>query len=130
MAHGQWTEIEARSVLEEWKRSGVGVEKFARSRGLVPQRLWWWKKKLGFGKASSPPPALVPVRITEAGAEAREPVTLLLRSGHRITAEAVVTQRRSLSREAPDRIRWQAFLQSIDRMIGALGDSLTGTRSR
>jgi hypothetical protein len=86
MAHGQWTEIEARGVLEAWKRSGVGLEKFARSRGLVPQRLWWWKAKLGFTKAACPTPALVPVRIAAPRAEARrgEPVTVLLRSGHMI----------------------------------------------
>ena len=86
MAHGQWTEVEARGVLEAWKRSGVGIEKFARSRGLVPQRLWWWKAKLGFSKAANPAPALVPVRVTEARTEARrgEPVTVLLRSGHMI----------------------------------------------
>lgn len=77
-----------RGVLEAWKRSGVGIEKFARSRGLVPQRLWWWKAKLGFSKAASPAPALIPVRVTEAQAEARrgEPVTVLLRSGHMIKA--------------------------------------------
>jgi hypothetical protein len=86
MAHGQWTEIEARGVLDAWRRSGVGIEKFARSRGLVPQRLWWWKAKLGFSKAANPVPALVPVRVTESRAEARrgEPVTVLLRSGHLI----------------------------------------------
>ena len=82
MAHGQWTEIEARGVLEAWKRSGVGIEKFARSRGLVPQRLWWWKAKLRFTKAATPTPALVPVRVTEA--RRGEPVTVLLRSGHMI----------------------------------------------
>jgi len=82
MAHGQWTEVEARSVLEALKRSGLGVEKFARSRGLVPQRLWWWKKKLGIGAAvdSSRVPALLPVRMTEP--RRGEPVTVLLRSGH------------------------------------------------
>ncbi|HMI82542.1 MAG TPA: hypothetical protein VK550_00545 [Polyangiaceae bacterium] len=86
MAHGQWTEVEARGVLEAWKRSGVGIEKFARSSGLVPQRLWWWKKQLSFGRAASPGPALVQVRVTEARTEARrgEPVTVLLRSGHMI----------------------------------------------
>lgn len=86
MAHGQWTEVEARGVLEAWKRSGVGLEKFARSRGLVPQRLWWWKAKLGFTMAASPAPALEPVRVTEPRADARlgEPVTVLLRSGHMI----------------------------------------------
>ena len=86
MAHGQWTEVEARGVLEALKRSGLGVERFARSRGLVPQRLYWWKKKLGIRAApvTSRAPALVPVRVTEARAEARrgEPVTVLLRSGH------------------------------------------------
>lgn len=86
MAHGQWTEIEARGVLEAWKRSGFGIEKFARSRGLVPQRLWWWKKKLGFGMAASATPGLVPVRVVEARVEGRrvESVTVLLRSGHMI----------------------------------------------
>jgi hypothetical protein len=51
MAHGQWTEVEARSVLAAWKRSGLSVEKFARARGLVPQRLYWWKKKLGVDRS-------------------------------------------------------------------------------
>jgi hypothetical protein len=85
MAHGQWTEVEARGVLEAWKRSGVAIEKFARGRGLVPQRLHWWKKKLGFGASEKGRlPALLPVRITESRVDARrgEPVTVLLRSGH------------------------------------------------
>jgi hypothetical protein len=39
MAHGQWTEIEARGVLEAWKKSGQSLEGYARSRGLgaVPE---------------------------------------------------------------------------------------------
>ncbi len=84
MAHGQWTEVEARGVLEAWKRSGVGLERFARSRGLVPQRLYWWKKKLGLGVDGGRALALLPVRVAESRMEARrgEPVTVLLRSGH------------------------------------------------
>lgn len=86
MAHGQWTEVEARSVLGAWKKSGLGLEAFARSRGLVPQRLYWWKKKLGFGAVvdKDAPLALLPVRVTEGRPDARrgEPVTVLLRSGH------------------------------------------------
>lgn len=87
MAHGQWTEVEARSVLGAWKRSGLSVESFARSRGLVPQRVHFWKKKLRYdavveekGRAV----ALLPVRVTEVRADARrgEPITVLLRSGH------------------------------------------------
>ena len=86
MAHGQWTEIEARGVLEAWRKSGLTVEAFARGRGLVPQRLHWWKRKLGFSGAADKGKALavLPVRITETRTEARrgEPVTVLLRSGH------------------------------------------------
>jgi len=86
MAHGQWTEVEARGVLEAWKKSGLSLEKYARSRGLVPQRLHWWKRKLGFGAVAdkSRALALLPVRVTEARMEGRrgEPVTVLLRSGH------------------------------------------------
>jgi hypothetical protein len=87
MAHGQWTEVEARGILEAWKRSGETIEVFARGRGLVPQRLRWWKKKLG-SKAKEL--ELLPVRVTESadsGGNATrrgEPVTVLLRSGHMI----------------------------------------------
>ncbi len=90
MAHGQWTEIEARGVLEAWKRSGMCLEAYARARGIVPQRLHWWKKKLGVsaavGKAKEV--ALLPVRVAERPAETTaesrrgEPFTVLLRSGH------------------------------------------------
>lgn len=86
MAHGQWTEVEARSVLEAWKKSGLGLERFARNRGLVPQRLYWWKRKLGFGASAAKGGglALLPVQLTEARIDGRrgEPVTVLLRSGH------------------------------------------------
>ena len=44
-----WTEADARGVLAEWERSGKTLEAFARSRGLVPQRLAWWKKATARG---------------------------------------------------------------------------------
>jgi hypothetical protein len=47
MAHrGQWSEHEARGVLSAWRRSGQSIERFAKERGLVPQRIRWWKAKL------------------------------------------------------------------------------------
>jgi hypothetical protein len=85
MAHGQWTEVEARSVLGAWKRSGLSVEAFARSRGLVPQRVHHWKKKLRYDvvEDKSRALALLPVRVeTRPGARRGEPITVLLRSGH------------------------------------------------
>ena len=86
MAHGQWTEVEARGVLESWRKSGASIEAFARGRGLVPQRLYWWKRKLGIAGRKEQS-ALVPVCIAERSetmGESRrgEPVTVLLRSGH------------------------------------------------
>jgi hypothetical protein len=43
--------------------SGLGRERFARSRGLVPQRLYRWKRKLGFDSARDRSQALLPVRV-------------------------------------------------------------------
>src|SRR6478752_3292417 len=46
MAHGKWSEVEAREILEAWRRSGVTMESFAKQRGIVPQRLRWWRYRL------------------------------------------------------------------------------------
>jgi hypothetical protein len=85
MAHGQWSEVEARGVLEAWRRSGLPLERFARMRGFVPQGLHWWKKKLAVatvGSTLSPTPSLLPVRVTSEAGRRGEPVTVLLRTGH------------------------------------------------
>src|SRR6187549_2317005 len=84
MAHGQWTEIEARGVLNALAKSGLSIEKFARDRGLTPQRIYWWKKKLFPPKV--PSMSLLPVRVVEPPAVAKrgEPVTVMLRSGHMV----------------------------------------------
>lgn len=87
MAHGQWSEVEARGVLGAWRKSGMSIERFARQRSLTPQRLYWWKRKLGISTKSDAvavtPPMLLPVQVRP---EARrgEPVTVLLRTGHLI----------------------------------------------
>lgn len=86
MAHrGQWSEHEARSVIIAWRKSGESIERFAKGRGLVPQRIRWWRNKLeGNAVASTEAPlALLPVRVTEsAPAKRGEPVAVYLRSGH------------------------------------------------
>jgi hypothetical protein len=87
MSHrGQWSEHEARGVLTAWRRSGQSLERFAKERGLVPQRIRWWKNKLE-GKAtaiaSSQSLALLPVQVTQAWPAKRgEPVAVYLRTGH------------------------------------------------
>lgn len=85
MARGQWSEVEARGVLEACRRSGLTLERFARMRGIVPQRLHWWKRKLATiekNVALSAAPALLPVRVSAEPPRRGEPVTVLLRTGH------------------------------------------------
>lgn len=93
MAHGKWSEIEARGVLEAWQRSGLPLETFAKERGIVGQRLRWWRLKLAAAQATTSTgkpalavatkaPAVLPVRVTSEVARRGEPVTVLLRTGH------------------------------------------------
>jgi hypothetical protein len=42
----RWSATEAQRVLEEQRRSGLSDRAFARKKGLDPQRLWWWRKRL------------------------------------------------------------------------------------
>lgn len=81
MAHrGQWSEHEARGVLSAWRKSGLSIERFAKDRGLVPQRVRWWRNKL---EGTSSSLALLPVQVTEPAPTKRgEPVAVYLRSGH------------------------------------------------
>jgi hypothetical protein len=80
----QWSELEARAVLSAWRSSGVSIERFATARGIVPQRLRWWKKKLeGEASASRKSTSLLPVRIVGATEPSRgAPVQVILPSGH------------------------------------------------
>lgn len=80
MAHGQWSEVEARGVLEAWRRSGLSIERFAKQRGVVPQRIRWWKAK--FASAEKSTPAVLPVHVNAEARRRGEPVTVLLRTGH------------------------------------------------
>jgi len=88
MGHrGQWSEHEARGVLSAWRKSGQSLERFAKDRGLVPQRIRFWKTKLE-GKStalvrSDSSLAFLPVKVTEPASPKRgEPVAVYLRSGH------------------------------------------------
>lgn len=58
----RWTEAEARAVLEDWRASGLSAGAFAAARGLNPQRLYWWKKRLSVSKQDGGD--LVPVHIS------------------------------------------------------------------
>ena len=81
-----WSEHEARGVLAAWRKSGLSVERFAEERGLVAQRIRWWRKKL---EGDGPPPAkagamaLLPVSVAAPATAPKrgEPVAVYLRGG-------------------------------------------------
>lgn len=89
MGHARWSEVDARGVLESWRRSGLSLERFAKQRGFVAQRLRWWKAKfartdnaLTAGVTAGVTAALLPVRVSAERGRRGEPVTVLLRTGH------------------------------------------------
>lgn len=76
----RWTSEVARQELTQWQASGLPLEAYARQRGLVAQRLRWWRQQLSVA-AVAPPlrvrPTLVPVTVRGGAAEAAE-VALVL----------------------------------------------------
>lgn len=57
-----------RTVLEEWRRSGLRQVEFCRRRGISPGTLSCWKHKLAREAQGAARPAFVPVRIAPPGA--------------------------------------------------------------
>jgi hypothetical protein len=60
----RWTEREAQAALDELAQSGVSAAKFAESKGVSTQRLWYWRKRL----AEAGPTQFVAVDLTSARA--------------------------------------------------------------
>jgi hypothetical protein len=61
----QWTAAEARRVLKAWRASRLPLATFARKRGLCPERVRWWRQRLGDGHAPGQEPLrLVPAVVT------------------------------------------------------------------
>src|SRR3954465_3562447 len=66
-----WTEADARGVLAEWEHSGKTLEAFARSRGLVPQRLaWGGKGRAAAGPGTAPALPFAPAAVIGAATAA------------------------------------------------------------
>jgi hypothetical protein len=83
-----WTEADARGVLAEWEHSGKTLEAFARSRGLVPQRLAWWKKRLrGARPQTSTALTFVPAAVIGAAPASTATPTAAIRLPHGIVIE-------------------------------------------
>lgn len=59
----EWTEDDARRVLDEWRRSGQSIAGFARERHMSAPRLYWWRKRLPKNLVAAPMMSLVPAKI-------------------------------------------------------------------
>ena len=81
MAHGQWTEVEARGVVGAWRKSGLSVEKFSVERGINFKRLYYWRKRLEPKPAAPATKALTLLPVSVAEPRRGEPITVLLRCG-------------------------------------------------
>ena len=70
----RWSEEEGRLVVEAWQTSGDSVPTFARRAGLAPQRVYWWKERLGRSEDASKPASatttstFVPLTVRAEGA--------------------------------------------------------------
>jgi len=87
----RWTSEDARRVLEEWRASGLALEVFARRRGLVGQRLRWWRKQLGLEvvRPLAPRARLVPVTVREVSEDAGGAPLVMVVDGARLEVRAV-----------------------------------------
>lgn len=62
----RWSQDQAEQVLEEWRRSGASFAAFCRERGLHPERLRRWRRKLARAQSYvSQELAFRPIRIVE-----------------------------------------------------------------
>lgn len=73
----RWTVEDAREALSAQQRSGLSVHAFARREGLDPQRLYFWRRRLG-GSSTGGDPARV--QFVEVHPGAGRQVEILLRS--------------------------------------------------
>ncbi len=44
----RWTRADAEAALRVWQGSGLPLATFAKQHGIVPQRLHWWRRRLGW----------------------------------------------------------------------------------
>lgn len=91
----EWTEAEARRLLDECRASGLSIRAFALRHGLRPRRLYWWIKRL----AQKPAPAtrvgarreramkLVPVIVKGIAPQSAVRATIIVRAGKHTTME-------------------------------------------
>jgi hypothetical protein len=107
-----WTETHARRLLEEWKRSGLSINAFARRERVRPRRLLWWKERLRKDLPTAEAPRAAQkeaaVRGRKSGIATFAPAVVKLAPRvtlARATAAAVITTRSGRTIEIADATR-------------------------
>lgn len=88
---GRWTEQDARRALEAWEKSGETVAAFARRMGVVPQRFFWWRKRLTQATSGKPSVTFVPVTVRPAADATSTPkiAPVVLTLGDRVRVDVL-----------------------------------------
>lgn len=93
----QWTEDDARRVIAAWEASGESLASFARSTGLLPQRLYRWRQRLAGETAiervpsypSGSPTGFLPVEVLAPADRGGKPALVVGGDGLRLEIEDV-----------------------------------------
>jgi transposase-like protein len=83
---GTWTDDDARTVLEEWRRSGDSIAVFARKHSVSAWRLYSWRKKL---RTAAKPRATPTLSLVPASIVAVSGATLMLRLPGEVSIDVV-----------------------------------------
>ena len=100
-----WTPDEAGRILDEAEQSGESLAAFARSHGVTPARLYWWRSRLAGSRASAArsslalvPAMVVPAAVTAVVIRLRGDVTIEITHA---TPEVVAAIAAELARSLP-----------------------------
>ena len=74
-----WREVDARRVVEAWRRSGETVSAFAGHLGVDPRRVSRWASRLR--RPESAPMSLHPVRVARDDASSRRAASIEIELG-------------------------------------------------
>lgn len=86
----QWTEADARAHLAAWVRSGQSGAAYARSVGIVAERLFWWRRRFARRAAEAHVGGdLVPVMVRGVADPSNEAIVVTTASGVRIEVKTV-----------------------------------------
>jgi hypothetical protein len=64
-----WNEAQGRSIVLEWKKSGLSAAKFAAAHGFEKHRLWYWSKRLNINPPEKLEFMVLPLATAERASE-------------------------------------------------------------